>query len=109
MSFQLGPRLYSMVVLSGSSKECISLGLSSQSHCLMLDFRICCRKHLNVTYTLVSFCAVDFHFSCLNKRRVLSLCLVCFYLNSVSNKEFSCLTLKSALGIFYQNSFAFAS
>lgn len=58
----MGPRLYSMVVLSGISKESISLGLALRSHCLMLDLRICCRKHLNVTYALVSFCAVDLHF-----------------------------------------------
>lgn len=45
--------------------------------------------------------------ACLNKRRVLSLSLICFSLNSVANKEFSCLILKSALGIvFCQNSFA---
>lgn len=42
--------------------------------------------------------------ACLNKRRVL--CLVCFSLNSVANKGFSCLILKSALGVFCQNSFA---
>lgn len=57
----MGPRLYSMVVLSGISKERnISLGLSLQSHCLVLDLRICCKKRLNVTYALVSFSAVDF-------------------------------------------------
>lgn len=43
---------------------------------------------------------------CLTKRRVLSLSLVCFSLNSATNRELPCLILKSATGIFFQESFA---
>lgn len=74
----MGPRLHTMVVLSGISKGCISLGLSLQSHCLTLDLRICCRKHLNVTYALLSFCALDLHF-CLLEEKANSLSRLFFF------------------------------